>query len=218
MTQDDYEAPDGWGEGKWRLSGRSEVAGWLLLPPHVDDVDSWAADQVAELRCAWGEQWQEKDDATAGALVRAGFASRPDQAALAFQLWPVPATLVAHVHASFGAAPDGFDLSAIDGGSLYDATGLGQGIQVARRVRDEESGLDLVGLDILFVFPQGAAVIATFEPTIPELFAMLVGQFHAFVQTLVFVEPSGETLRAVAPASVLDAAPDATWADTVPTR
>ncbi len=204
--------PPGWGEGLWRLSGRSETAGWLLQPSRVEDADAWVDTQTAELRGAWGERWRTEDEASVRALLRLGLDARPAEAALAFQLWPAPAPLVAHVHVGYGAAPEA--PVGPDAGSLYEAAGLGFGVQAVRRVRDAD--LDLVGLDIAFL-ADGAAVVASFEPTVPELFALLVGQFHAFVQTLEFVAPDGRPVRAAAPAGFLDASADADWADTVPT-
>lgn len=205
--------PPGWGEGLWRLSGRSESAGWLLQPAHVDDRDTWIAAQVAELRAAWGPRWRTEDEPSVRALLSLGLDVRPADAALAFQLWPVPSPLVAHAHAAFGAAPE--RPLGPEAGSLYEADGLGFGVQAVRRIR--EADLDLVGLDIAFVTGE-AAVVASLEPTVPELFALLVGQFHAFVQTLEFAAPDGKPLRAAAPVGFLDASADADWADTVPTR
>ncbi|SFI66680.1 MULTISPECIES: hypothetical protein [Microbacterium] len=205
--------PPGWGDGLWRLSGRSETAGWLLQPHRVEDAEAWVDAQTAELQEAWGARWRSETEPSVRALLRLGLDARPVDAALAFQLWPVPAPLVAHVHAAFGAAPE--VAPGPGAGSLYEAEGLGVGVQVVRRVRAEE--VDLVGLDIAFVAGE-SAVVASFEPTVPELFALLIGQFHAFVQTLEFIAPDGTPVRASAPAGFLDASADADWADTVPTR
>ena len=211
---DATQPPPDWGAGLWRLSGRSDVAGWLDLPAHVDSVDEWVEAQAGELRAAWGSAWRDDQSAAVAGLLRGALAARPDDAALAFQLWPVPAPLVTHVRASFGARPAGLRLGPGDG-VLYEAAGLGFGVQALRQVRVDDAGLDLIGIEIAFL-GEDAAVVASLEPTIPELFAMVVGQFHAFVQTLEFQGPDGRAIVAPAPAEFLDAAPDATWADTVP--
>ncbi len=206
--------PEGWGAGMWRLSGHSEVPGWLLLPAQVDDTDAWVAAGVAEIESAWQEHWRPEQAPVVAALLRNGLIARPDEAALAFQLWPVPAPLVAHVHASFGARPAGLVLGP-DDGVLYDAAGLGQGIQLPLRVHDDAAGVDLIGVQLVFLSAD-AAVQVTFEPTVPELFGMLVGQFHAVVQSLELVGPDGQPVLAHAPQGFPDAAADATWPGSLP--
>ena len=45
---DDERMPQGWAAGMWRLTGHSEVPGWLLLPAEVDDRDAWVQAQLAD--------------------------------------------------------------------------------------------------------------------------------------------------------------------------
>lgn len=202
--------PDGWGAGQWRLDATSEQGGWLLLPADVADVDAWAGDALAQLREGWGERWDTAQEEPVTGLLRAGLASRPADAALAFQLWPVPGPLVGHVFVSFGTAPAGFALDPA-AGLAYDAERMGTGIQ--RPTRVDAGEVDLLGLDFLFI--AGDVVVhASLQPTIPELFALLVGSFHAFVQTLALVGPDGSPVVASLPPGF---AAEERWPDTVPT-
>lgn len=213
---DDERMPEGWAAGMWRLTGHSEVPGWLLVPAETPDAGAWVDAQLSEIRAAWSEHWQDDWAEPVAALLSAGLEARPEEAALAFQLWPVPAPLVAQVSASFGARPDTLP-EALSQGDLYHAERLGDGVLLVREVRDEPTGITLIGTDILFVAAE-AVVLVRLEPTLPELHAMLIGQFHAFVHTLEFVGPDGGAIRSVAPDGMLAARSDADWTDSVPTR
>ena len=194
--------------GQWRLDARSDVPGWLLVPARPEDPDAWVVARRDEIAGAWGELDQERSDAVT-ALLRAGLERRPVDAAFSFQLWPVPAPLVAQVDVWFGAAPEA--LPGPEAGlQPYDAAGLGGGILRTRAVEDVATGITLIGTDIVFAAPE-AAVVVSFEPTIPELHAMLSSQFHAFVQGLAFTGPDGAPVRAPRPSGFLDAQADAEW-------
>ncbi|MDQ1215225.1 hypothetical protein [Microbacterium arborescens] len=202
--------PEGWGAGQWRVDATSEQGGWLLLPADVADVDAWVSDSLAQLRDGWAERWDASGDQAAAELLRAGLASRPEEAALAFQLWPAPAPLVGHAFVAFGTAPEGFVLDP-GAGLVYSAERMGVGIQ--RPTTVDAGDVDLVGLDFLFI--AGDVVVhASLQPTIPELFALLVGSFHSFVQTLALVGPDGVPVVASLPSGF---AADERWPDTVPT-
>ncbi|SDQ76609.1 hypothetical protein [Microbacterium sp. cf332] len=201
--------PDGWGAGGWRLDATAEGGGWLLLPAGVADVDAWVAEQGDLVRDGWGERWDDAHARPVADLLRAGLAARPEDAALAFQLWPVPAPLVTHAFVAFGTAPDGFVLDTASG-VPYDADRLGVGIQRTSSV--DAGDVELVGLDILFVAGD-VLVHASLQPTIPELFALVAGSFHAFVQTLTLVGPDGDERVASLPPGV---AAEERWPDTVP--
>lgn len=203
--------PEGWGAGGWRLDAAAEGGGWLQLPAEVADVDAWVAEQADLVPEGWGQRWD--DDSHAGPvadLLRSGLAARPDDAALAFQLWPVPAPIVAHAFVAFGTAPEGFVVDP-GAGVPYDADRLGTGIQRTSSVDAGE--VDLVGLDVLFVAGD-VLVHASLQPTIPELFALVVGSFHAFVQTLTLIGPDGGQRVASLPRGFAAQEP---WPDTVPT-
>ncbi|GAB2698054.1 hypothetical protein BKA24_000949 [Microbacterium marinum] len=213
---DDERMPQGWAAGMWRLTGHSEVPGWLLLPAEVDDRDAWVQAQLAEIRTAWAEHWRDEWAEPVAALLGAALDARPDEAALAFELWPVPAPLVAQVSASFGARPAALP-DAVREGDLYPTEQLGDGVLLVRELPDPVTGITLIGTDILFASAE-AVVLVRLEPTLPELHAMLIGQFHAFVHTLEFLGPDGTPVRGVAPEGMLAARSDADWADSVPTR
>lgn len=195
----------------WRLDAHTDAPGWLGLPARVDDPEAWVRDRAEELRVAWAEHGNPEQSVVVEEILRAGLAARPADAALAFQLWPVPATLVAHVDAAFGAPPAG---GGPREGILYEAEGLGVGVQTVQQVHDEPTGITLVGIQISFITPE-AAVVVTFQPTIGELLTLLIAQFHAFVQTLTFTAPDGRPVVARAPAGFIE---DASWADSLPAR
>lgn len=200
--------PHGWAEGMWRLDGRNEAAGWLAVPAAVDDVDEWVRAQALELRAAWGDRWSP-EEAVVESLLRAGLQARPTDAAQAFQLWPVAAPVVAYVDVAFGRTPpDGGPSTGI----RYEAEGLGVGVQTVQQVHDEKSGSTLVGVQVSFIAGD-AAVVATFHPTFGELLTMLIGQFHAFVQSLELHGPDGARVIAQTPAGFVA---DASWADSLP--
>lgn len=201
--------PEGWGAGGWRLDATAEGGGWLQLPSDVADIDAWVAEQTGLVRTGWGERWDDAHARPVADLLRAGLAARPDDAALAFQLWPVPAPIVAHAFVAFGSAPAGFTIDPA-AGIPYDAERLGAGIQ--RTTTVDAGDVELVGLDVLFVAGE-VLVHASLQPTIPELFALVIGSFHAFVQTLTLTGPDGDELTASLPASV---AAEERWPDTVP--
>lgn len=208
--------PEGWAAGMWRLTGHSDVGGWLLIPAAVDDPAAWVEAQRSEMRAAWGERWEDEWADVISGLLAAGLEARPEDAALAFQLWPVPGPLVAQVSASFGARPDVLP-SVLDDGQLYRTERLGDGVLLVRTVDDEATGIRLFGTDILFA-SDDAVVLVRLEPTLPELHAMLISQFHAFVHTLQFVGPDGTPVRATAPEGMLAARSDADWSETAGAR
>lgn len=194
--------------GQWRLDARSDVAGWLPVPARPDDAHAWVAARREEIAAAWGPLDPERSDAVT-ALLRGALERRPVDAAFSFQLWPVPAPLVAQVDVWFGAAPETLPDRA-DDVRPYDAAGLGAGIIRTRALEDVATGITLVGTDIVFAAGE-AVVVVSFEPTIPELHGMLSSQFHAFVQGLVFTGPDGAQVRATRTPGFLDDAADAEW-------
>lgn len=208
-TEQPTAPPPGWGAGSWRLDGRNDAAGWLPIPAQVDDVDAWVGTKLEELRAAWADQWSPEAAGAAEQVLRAGLAARPADAAQAFQVWPLRAPIVAHVDVAFGEPPAG---GGPREGILYEADGLGVGVQTVQRVVDEATGTVLIGVQISFV-GDDAAVVATFHPTFGELLTMLIGQFHALVQSLEFFRPDGTRVVATAPAGFLE--PEG-WADSLP--
>lgn len=201
--------PPGWGAGMWRLDGRNDAAGWLPIPARVDDVDAWVGAKLDELRTEWADDWTPEAATAAEQLLRAGLDARPDDAAQAFQVWPLRAPIVAHVDVAFGEPPAG---GAPREGILYEAEGLGVGVQTVQRVVDEQTGAVLIGMQISFVSAD-AAVVVTFHPTFGELLTMLVGQFHALVQSLELFRPDGSPVLAQTPAGFVALEG---WADSLP--
>lgn len=213
VVGDDERMPEGWGAGSWRITGHSEVPGWLLIPADPGNRDEWVAGRADEIRAAWGEHWDDRWHETVPALLRAGLDARPVEAALAFQIWPVPAPLLAQVTVFFGKRPAVLPEELASGGR-YVADGLGAGIALARTVDDPVTGATLVGSEISFL-GEDTLVVVRFEPTVAELFGMLVGQFHAFVHTLEFLDPEGVPVVASVPGGFPAARSDEDWVEGV---
>lgn len=205
--------PEGWGAGTWHITGHSEVPGWLAIPAAVEDPHEWVAGRVDEIREAWGEHWDEQWRDAVPEVLQAGLDARPEGAALAFQIWPLPAPVIAQVSVFFGERPAALPAELAEG-RRYVAEGLGAGVATVIGLDDPESGTTLLGLEMTFLSDR-TMVVVRFEPTVAQLFSVLVGQFHAFVQTLVFVDPEGRTVRAVVPEGLPAAAVDDDWAGSV---
>lgn len=206
-------APEGWADGNWRLDARTDLPGWLGQPARVDDVDAWVDEAVQQLRASWGEAWTAESENVVAQLLRLGLEARPPEAALAFQLWPIAAPLVCHVQVSFGERPSGFVLGPHDG-VLYEASGVGFGVQRVERAELSAQGGELVGTNIVFLAEE-AAVIARLEPTLPEIFAAVLPAFHRFVQTLQLIGPDGRARVSSIPSSFAESRDHGDWADTV---
>jgi len=213
VIDDTDRMPEGWADGSWRITGHSEVPGWLIIPGQVDDPDEWVVGRTDEIRDAWAEEWNEQWREVVPALLRAGLDARPDGAALAFQIWPVPAPLLAQVSVFFGERPGDLPAELADG-DRYVTDGLGDGVALVRTLDDAVSGSTLVGLDLTFISDR-TMVVVRFEPTVVELFGMLVGQFHAFVHTLEFLDPEGRPVRGIVPDELPTAQADDDWTESV---
>lgn len=198
--------------GTWQVTAHSDVAGWLPIPQRGDAAAAdWIAAGTAQLRAAWGERWEPAHEQVVPVLLGAALEHRAPEDALAFQVWPVAAAVCFFVHVAVGELGAGERMPGPGDGVLYDAAGLGLGIQLP--IFDEVAGERVLGLQFLFV-GEGQAVSVVVEPTLGRLLTPLMPQVHAFVQSIRLTAPDGSLFRAEPPA-LLEARPDESWVDSL---
>ncbi|WP_102194582.1 hypothetical protein [Microbacterium aurantiacum] len=196
----------------WVLDGESVNPGWLPVPETIDDA--WVAANAAELRSAWGDAWLPVHDELVPAILRAGPAHRRPEDAFCFQIWPASGPVCLFVHAAVGRLDPAIDLPAPGDALLYQAAGLGAGLQVpfVQRVADTE----VLGLEYLFQAAEQAVTVLV-EPTLPELLQPLMPAIHSFVQSLTLTASDGRRFEAVPP-GLPEATAAASWLDTLTVR
>lgn len=200
-------------EKQWQLTGASEDAGWLAIPAleTAAEAAAWVDEHAAAIRQAWGETWQPEHDEVVRALLAAGLEHRRPDDALCFQVWPTNAPVCIFVHAAVGQLAPDDRLPEAGEGILYEADGLGLGVQmpVVERVDDA----DVAGVQFLFA-QEGLVVRVDVEPTLPELLGLLIPMVHSFVQTVQLTASDGTRFRADAPA-LLEAEDGESWVDSL---
>jgi len=195
------------------LTATTRMPGWLPIPVPSDTerADAWVGERSRELRAAWGSGWAPVHDRLVPALLRAALERRRPSDTLAFQVWPTAGPLCIYVHAAVGSFPAGTRMPGPGDGILYEAEGLGPGVQLPVV---EDVG-EVRGLGVQFVFADSdIAVSIDVEPTLPEVIAILMPQVHAFVQSLRLTGPRGAAFRA-APPALLEADAADSWIDSL---
>jgi len=198
----------------WQVTGTSLDAGWLLIPEHETEADAgaWVRENTDALRIAWADAWQPVFHDVVPAMLRAAVEHRRAEDALAFQLWPTNAPVCIFVHVQAGI----LEPAALPGpgeGVLYEAAGLGQGVQSV--IVETVGGARVIGVRFVFASPE-LTVVVEVEPTLPELLATLFASVHGFVQSLRVTASDGTAFVAAQP-RLLEAGPGDSWVDSMTT-
>lgn len=183
--------------------------GWLLVPEFgsTSERAAWVAQRLEELEAASPEQipWAHRE--VLGTLLEVADDRRRDDDDYLFQVWPLDVPACAFVHVACGVLPDDAYLPGPGDGLLYDASELGQGVQIPYTEEMPEG--EALGMRFLFV--QGRdAVIVDVEPTSPVLLAGVMPGMHGLLQSLKVTRSNGSRFVADPP-NLLEAASANQW-------
>jgi hypothetical protein len=183
--------------GAGEIEATTTVPGWLRIPEDLgrEARSAWVEESVAELRDAWGEQWDERAAQMVPEMLRASLEERPD-AHVVFEVWPLALPARARVQVSMvdrGSLPDweaiGCDVVP------YDGAAVGPGLAVSRQ-RDSESE-DGRLIDWGAVFDDGERALFVQVETVPVLFLQqILAGLHGMVTSLRVTLPDGAPFTA----------------------
>lgn len=170
------------------LTVNTTEPGWLAVPSGLSRSESeeWVQTVTAQLRQAWGEQWQNEHDSLIPGMLREALEARGDEDVFVFDVWPIFEPARARVRIAMmnpESMPDwesgGFEVVP------YDDAPVGPGV-IARRVQTVETERgEIEILDWWALFSDGNHLIGIQLETLPvAAYMFIMPGLFGLLQTL----------------------------------